>query len=280
MAAFKQGLGEAGFVDGIGVAVEYRWADDQYDRLPTLAADLVARKVWVIAAFGLVSALAAKSNASKIPLVFVAEADPIKFGLVSNLSQPGGNATGVSFLASRITATQFDLLQQLVPNPPAVGLLINPNNPGTAQDVEAAGSASAKKLVVVKAGREADLDNAFASLVSQGARALIVPRDPFFLDEREKLVALAAQHSLPTMYPTREFAAAGGLMSYGASIAGAARQAGIYAGFILKGTPVVQLPIQQDINVEFVINLDTAMSLGFTVPVSLLSKADSVIQRR
>lgn len=280
MAAFKQGLAEAGLVEGVGVAVEYRWADDQYDRLAGLAADLAARKVWVIAAFGLVSALAAKSAAGRTPLVFVVEGDPIKFGLVSNLSQPGGSATGVSFLASALTATQFDLLQQLVPNAPATGLLVNPNNPSTAQDLEAAASARTNKLVVAKAGQETDLDAAFASLVKQGARALVIPNDPFFLDQRQKMVSLAAQHSLPTIYPAREFAAAGGLMSYGVSIADSDRQAGIYAGWIVKGTPVVQLPVQQGIKVEFVINLDTAMGLGFTVPVSLLGRADSVIQAR
>lgn len=279
-AAFRQGLSEAGFAEGTGVAVDYRWADDQYDKLPALAAELVARKVWVIAAFGLVAALAAKSAARGIPIVFVVESDPIKSGLVSNLMQPGGNATGVSFRASELTATQFDLLQQLATDLAAIGLLVNPNNPTVARDLEAAGSAHAKKLIVVKAGRDEDLNAAFSSLVAQGARGLVVPRDPFFLDQPEKLVALTTQHKLPAIFPAREFAAAGGLMSYGASIAGPRTQVGIYTGFILKGTPVIQLPIQQDVNVEFVINLDTASALGFTVPVSLLSKADSVIQRR
>jgi putative tryptophan/tyrosine transport system substrate-binding protein len=278
--AFKQGLAEAGLVDGISVNVDFRWADDQYDRLSGLAAELAARKVWVIAAMGLVSALAVKSAAAKTPMVFVVEVNPIKFGLVNNVSQPGGNATGVSFLASDLTAAQFDLLQQLVPNPPVMGLLVNPNNPGVAQEVEAAASARTSKLAVVKAGREAELDAAFASLAQQGARALVVPGDPFFMDQRQKLVALAAQRSLPTIYPAREFAAAGGLMSYGAGIADIDRQAGIYAGWIVKGTPVVQLPVQQNIKTEFVINMNTAMAMGFTIPVPLLTRADSVIQTR
>jgi putative tryptophan/tyrosine transport system substrate-binding protein len=280
MAAFKQGLSEAGLADGIGVTVEFRWADDQYDRLSALAKELAARKVWVIAALGLNSALAAKPAAGRMPLVFVIEGDPIKFGLVSNLSQPGGNATGVSFLASELAGTQFNLLQQLVLNPPAVGLLVNPNNSSTAQDLEAAASAHTNKLVVAKASQASELDAAFASLVQQGARALVIPGDSFFLDQRQKLVALAAQHSLPTMYPAREFVVAGGLMSYGASLAEADRQAGIYAGWIVKGTPVLQLPVQQNVKVEFVINLDTANTFGLTVPVSLLGRADSVIQAR
>src|SRR5262245_39455460 len=277
-AAFKQGLSEAGFADGIGATVEYRWADGQYDRLSGLAKELAAHKVWVIAAIGLNSALAAKTVAGRIPLVFIAEGDPIKFGLVSNLSQPGGNATGVSFLASELAGTQFNLLQQLVQNPPVVGLLVNPNNPSTAQDLEAGASAHTNKLVVAKAAQVTEIDAAFASLVQQGARALVIASDAFFLDQRQKLVALAAQHSLPTMYPAREFAVAGGLMSYGASLADAERQAGIYAGWIVKGTPVIQLPVQQNVKVEFVINLDTATTPGLTVPVSLLGRADSVIQ--
>jgi putative ABC transport system substrate-binding protein len=280
MTAFKQGLSETGLADGIGVTVEFRWAEDQYDRLSALAKELAARKVWVIAALGLNAALAAKTAAGRMPLVFVVEGDPIKFGLVTNLSQPGGNATGVSFLASELAGRQFNLLQQLVPNPPAVGLLVNPNNSSTAQDLEAAASAHTNKLIVVKASQATELDAAFASLAQQGARALVIPSDSFFLDQRQKLVALAAQHSLPTMYPAREFVVAGGLMSYGASLADADRQAGIYAGWIVKGTPVMQIPVQQNTKVEFVINLDTANALGFTVPVSLLGRADSVIQAR
>jgi putative tryptophan/tyrosine transport system substrate-binding protein len=280
IAAFKQGLGETGLADGIGVDVEYRWADGQYDRLPGLATELVGRKVWVIAAIGLVSALAAKPAVTKLPLVFVIEGNPIKFGLVNDLSQPGEKATGISFMTSELTAMQFELLGQLVPNPPATGLLINPNNPSNPQDLEGAQNAHPNKLIVVNAGQESELDTAFASLAAQGATALVVPRDPFFVDQRQKLIGLAAQHKLPTIYPTREFAAAGGLMSYGASIAEASRQAGIYAGWILKGTPPVQLPVQQNTTTEFVINLDTAQALGFTVSVALLGRANSVIQTR
>jgi putative ABC transport system substrate-binding protein len=280
IVAFKQGLSETGLVDGIGLDIEYRWADDQYDRLPALANELVARKAWVIAAIGLVSALAAKPAVTKVPLVFVISGDPIKFGLVNNLAQPGDKATGVTFSGSEITTTQFSLLGQLVPNPPAVGLLINPNDPSNPQDLEGAQNAHPTKLVVVKASQESELETAFASLAAQGAGALVVPRDSFFIDQRQKLVALAAQHKLPAIYPAREFAAAGGLMSYGASVAEASRQAGIYSGWLLKGTPPVQMPVQQNTQTEFVINLDTAQALGFTVPVALLGRADSVIQTR
>lgn len=280
IAAFKQGLSETGLADGIGVDIEYRWADDQYDRLPALANELVTRKVWVIAAIGLVSALAAKPAVTKVPLVFVIAGDPIKFGLVNNLAQPGDKATGITFSSSETTSMQFNLLGQLVPNPPATGLLVNPNDPSSSQDLEGAQNAHPNKLIVVKASQESELETAFASLAAQGATTLVVPRDSFFVDQRQKLVALAAQHKLPTIYPAREFAAAGGLMSYGASVAEAGRQAGIYSGWILKGTPPIQMPVQQNTQTEFVINLDTAQALGFTVPVALLARADSVIQTR
>jgi len=280
LAAFKQGLSETGLADGIGVDIEYRWADDQYDRLPALANELVARKVWVIAAIDLIAALAAKPAVTKVPLVFVIAGDPIKFGLVNNLAQPSDKATGIIFAPAEVTATQFNLLGQLVPNAPATGLLINPSNPGSLQDLEGAQNAHPNKLVVVKASQESELEPAFAALAAQGAGALVVPRDPFFIDQRQKLASLAAQRKLPAIYPTREFAAAGGLMSYGVSIAEATRQAAIYSGFILKGTPPSQLPVQQNTQAEFVINLDTAQGLGFTVPVALLGRADGVIQAR
>jgi putative ABC transport system substrate-binding protein len=280
LTAFKQGLSEAGFLDGRDADIEYRWADDQYDRLPPLAADLTGKKAWVIAAIGLVSALAAKPAVTKVPLVFVVEGDPVKFGLVNNLGQPGDKATGVSFMTSELTATQFDLLGQLVPNAPVTGLLINPNNPSNPQTLEGAQNAHPNKLVVAKAGQESDLDAAFASLAAQNAAALVVSIDPFLFDQRQKLVALAAQHKLPAIYPAREFADAGALMSYGPSISEACRQAGIYTGWTLKGTPVVQMPVQQSTKTEFVINLDTAQGLGLTVPVALLSRADSTILRR
>ena len=280
LAAFKQGLSETGLADGIGVDIEYRWADDQYDRLPALANELVARKVWVIAAIDLIAALAAKPAVTKVPLVFVIAGDPIKFGLVNNLAQPSDKATGIIFAPAEVTATQFSLLGQLVSNPPATGLLINPSNPGNPQDLEGAQNAHPNKLVVVKASQESELETAFTTLAAQGAGALVVPRDPFFIDQRQKLVALAAQHKLPAIYPAREFAATGGLMSYGVSIAEATRQAAIMAGWILKGTPPSQLPVQQNTQTEFVINLDTAQGLGFTVPVALLGRADGVIQTR
>lgn len=280
VTAFQQGLTDAGLNPELDVDIEYRWADARYEALASLATDLAARKVWVIGAMGLASALAAKPSVTRVPLVFVVEGDPIKFGLVNSLAQPNERATGVSFKLSELTATQFDLLGQLVTNPPATGLLINPNNPSNPHAVEGAQSARPNKLIVVKASQETELDAAFASLISQGATALVVPADAFFFDQRQKLVALAAQHKLPTIYPAREFAVAGGLMSYGASVTGACRQAGIYAGFIIKGTPIVQLAVQQNVQTEFVINLDTAQALNFTIPVALLGRADSVIQAR
>jgi putative ABC transport system substrate-binding protein len=234
----------------------------------------------VIAALGLASALAAKPSAARIPLVFVVEADPVKFGLVTDLSQPGGNATGVSFSASALITMQIDLIGKLVKNAPSTGLLLNPNNSRLMLDLEAAATTRAQKLTVVKAGSENDLETAFKSLAGQGVKDLIVPGDPFFFDQRAKLVALAAQYKVPTIYPAREFAAAGGLMSYGPSYADLIRKAGVYSGWIAKGAKPIEFPVQQDMKAEFVINLDTANALGFTVPVSLLARADATIQAR
>jgi putative ABC transport system substrate-binding protein len=278
MDAFNQGLTHSGLVSGADVTVEFRWADDQYDRLPALAKDLASRKVGVIAAIGLASALAAKSGAARIPMVFVVEEDPVKFGLVTDLSLPSGNATGVSYSAGALTAMQFDLLGKLVTNAPSTGLLLNPNNSRIVLDLVAAGSTRGKKLLVLKAGQESELDAAFSSLAGQGGKVLVVPGDPFFIDQRTKLVALADQYKLPTIHPAREFAAAGGLMSYGIRIADLDRKAGVYSGWIAKGAKPVEFPVQQDMKAEFVINLATANALGFTVPVSLLARADEVIE--
>jgi putative ABC transport system substrate-binding protein len=280
MDAFNQGMTQSGLVPGSDVMVNFVWADDQYDHLSGLAKDLAAKRVSVIAALGLASALAAKPFATRIPLVFVVEADPVKFGLVTDLSLPGGNATGVSFSASALIAMQIDLLGKLVKNAPSTGLLLNPNNSRLMLDLEAAASTRAQKLIVVKAGSESDLETAFKSLAGQGVKDLVVPGDPFFFDQRAKLVALAAQYKVPTIYPAREFAAAGGLMSYGVSFADLVRKAGVYSGWIAKGAKPIEFPVQQDMKAEFVINLDTANALGFTVPVSLLARADATIQAR
>jgi putative ABC transport system substrate-binding protein len=280
IGAFNQGLTQSGLVPDADVMVNFVWADDQYDRLPALAKDLASKRVSVLAAIGLASALAAKPFAARIPLVFVVEADPVKFGLVTDLSQPGGNATGVSYSASALIAMQIDLIGKLVKNAPSTGLLLNPNNSRLMLDLEAAASTRAQKLVVVKAGQESELETAFKSLAGQGVKDLVVPGDPFFIDQRTKLVALAAQYKLPTIYPAREFTAAGGLMSYGISVADLNRKAGVYSGWMAKGAKPIEFPVQQDMKAEFVINLDTANALGFTVPVSLLARADSTIQAR
>ncbi len=280
MDAFNQGMTQSGLVPGVDVTVNFVWADAQYDRLSPLAKELASKRPSVIAAIGLAAALAAKPFATRIPMVFVVEADPVKFGLVTDLSQPGGNATGVSFSASALVAMQIDLIGKLAKNAPSTGLLLNPNNSRLMLDLEAAASTRAQKLVVVKAGQESELDTALKSLAGQGVKDLVVPGDPFFYDQRAKLVALAAQYKVPTIYPAREFAAAGGLMSYGISFADLNRKAGVYSGWIAKGAKPIEFPVQQDMKAEFVINLDTANALGFTVPVSLLARADATIQAR
>ncbi len=280
MDAFNQGMTQSGLVPGADVTVDFVWADDQYDHLSALAKELASKRPSVIAAIGLASAIATKPFTARIPLVFVVEADPVKFGLVTDLSQPGGNATGVSFSASALIAMQIDLLGKLVKNAPSTGLLLNPNNSRLMLDLEAAASTRAQKLVVVKAGEESELETAFKSVVGQGVKDLVVPADPFFFDQRTKLVALAAQYKVPTIYPAREFTAAGGLMSYGISFADLNRKAGVYSGWIAKGAKPIEFPVQQDMKAEFVINLDTAHAMGFTVPVSLLARADSTIQAR
>jgi putative ABC transport system substrate-binding protein len=278
MDAFNQGMTQSGLVPGSDVMVNFVWGDDQYDRLSGLAKDLASKRPSVIAALGLASALAAKPSAARIPLVFVVEADPVKFGLVTDLSQPGGNATGVSFSASALIAMQIDLIGKLVKNAPSTGLLLNPNNSRLMLDLEAAASTRAQKLIVVKAGQEGDIEGAFKSLAGQGVKDLVVPGDPFFFDQRAKLVALAAQYKVPTIYPAREFAAAGGLMSYGGSLADMYRQSGVYVGRILKGEKPGDLPVQQATKVELIINLKTARALGLTVPLPLIGRADEVIE--
>ena len=280
VAAFHQGLSETGYVEGQNLAIEYRWAEGRYDRLPALATDLVGRKVDVIVAAGPPAARAAKSATSTIPIVF-ASADPVGEGLVAGLARPGGNLTGISALSTELTPKRLELLSELASQARMIALLVNPNNP-TAEsiigNVQGAARAKVMQLHILKAGAESEIDAAFATLVQLQAGALIVGADPFFFSRRGQLVELAARHGLPAIYESREFPTAGGLISYGSSLAAAYHQTGIYAGKILKGAKPTDLPVEQPTTFELVINLNTAKALGLTVPPSILARADEVIE--
>jgi putative ABC transport system substrate-binding protein len=281
-AAFHQGLSETGYVVGQNVTIEYRWAENRDDRLPALAADLVGRKVDLIVASGsLLCALAAKSATSTIPIVFPAISDPVAAGLVASLARPGGNITGSSPFQFELMPKRLELLTELVPQARVIALLVNPNDSraeGLIRDVQEAARTKGVQLPILKASTEGEIDAAFTTLVQLPAGALVVSADPFFSSRREQLVALASRHAVPAISPWRELAAAGGLISYGASIAGLVRQAGIYAGRILKGEMPADLPVQQPTTFELVINLQTAKALGLTVPPSILARADEVIE--
>jgi putative ABC transport system substrate-binding protein len=283
VAGFKQGLAQTGFVEGINVAIEYRWARGQYDRLSALAADLVDRKVAVIAANGgSRSALAAKSATSAIPIVFTfGDGDPVQHGLVQSLNRPDGNITGISMIAGALEPKRLELLHEIVPKAMVIHMLVNPNTAGAVQDipdVAVAARGIGLRLQVVPAGTEADIDAAFVKLVREKAQALIVMADGFLTLQRQQITALSARHALPAVYPWREFAVDGGLASYGSSIREAYRQSGIYVGEILKGAKTDELPVQQPIKFELVVNLKTANALGLDLPTSLLLRADEVIE--
>jgi putative ABC transport system substrate-binding protein len=281
MAAFLQGLSEAGYVEGQNLAIEYRWAEGHYDRLPALAADLVDRKVDLIMASSPPSALAAKSATSTIPIVFRGGPDPVGNGLVASLARPGGNLTGVSMLSDRLPAKRLQLLSELVPRAGVIALLVNPNDANAERvirEVQEAARTKGLQLHVRKASSESEIDTAFASLVQLQAGALLVAADPFLSSRREQLVALASRHAVPSIYAWREFAASGGLISYGPSLTSAYRLCGTYAGKVLKGAKPADLPVQQPTKFELIINLKTAQALGIDVPPTLLARADEVIE--
>jgi putative ABC transport system substrate-binding protein len=281
VAAFRQGLSETGYVEGKDVAIEYRWAEGSYDRLPALAADLVASKIDLIVASAPPSVRAAKNATTTIPIVFLIGIDPVAEGLVASLARPGGNLTGFSMFSTELMPKRLELLSELVPQAGVIALLVNPNNSNAEQvigDVREAARAKGVQLHILKVGTESEIDAAFGSLVQPQAGALLVGSDPFFAGRREQLVALASRHAVPAIYEWREFVEAGGLISYGTSLAASFRQLGTYAGRILKGAKPADLPVQQPTTFELVVNLKTAKALGLTVPPSILSRADEVIE--
>jgi ABC-type uncharacterized transport system substrate-binding protein len=282
LRGFRQGLREAGYIEGENVAIEYRWAENQYDRLPTLANELVRRRVAVIVGVGaLASAFAAKAATTTIPIVFVAPDDPVKLGLVASLARPDGNLTGVNFFSGELTAKRLEVLRELVPGVARVAILVNPANltvDSTLRDVETAARAMGLQIKVFNASTSREIDTAFITFVREQPNALFVAQDSFFNVRRHQLANMAARHAVPMASASRDIAEVGGLMSYGTNIADAYRQVGIYTGRILKGAKPADLPVVQSTKFELVINHQTARMLGLEVPASLLARADEVIE--
>jgi putative tryptophan/tyrosine transport system substrate-binding protein len=281
VAAFIQGLGQTGYEDGKTVKIEYRWADGQYDRLPSMAADLVRDQVAVIAALGTPAVRVAKAATATIPITFTTIADPVQIGFVTSLSRPGGNLTGVTLLAVEVGPKLLEILRGVVPSVTIIALLVNPTNPNSqmqSKNTQEAAHRLGLELHVLNASVESDFDKVFTKLRELNASALIIAQDVFFNAESARLAALTVRHAIPAIYPLPEFAAAGGLFSYGASRSDAWRQVGVYVGRILKGEKPAELPVVQPTKFELTINLKTAKALGLTVPTSLLASADEVIE--
>jgi putative tryptophan/tyrosine transport system substrate-binding protein len=279
--AFLRGLKDTGYVEGQNVAIEYRWADGQYDRLPSLAVDLLGRRVAVLAATSTPAALVASAATTTVPIVFTSGDDPVRLGLVASLARPGGNVTGAAHLEVELTPKRLELLHEMAPAATVIAILVNPTNRNAesqSRDLQTAAQTLGLRTHVLHARSERDFDSVFASLLRLNAGALAIGSDPVFTNRSERLAALALRHSVPAVYEDREFVAAGGLMSYGGSISDSYRLAGVYTGRILKGEKPAELPVQQSTKIELVVNLKTAKAIGITVPQTLLARADVVIE--
>jgi putative ABC transport system substrate-binding protein len=282
VAGFHRGLKEVGYVEGQNLLIEFRWAENQLDRLPALAADLVGRRVAVIAATGgPVTGLAVKSTTTIIPFVFISGVDPVKLGLVASLNRPGGNATGVNMFITAVEAKRLGLLHELVPAAARIAVIVNPNSPevdAQLSDLQAAARTNGRELHILRAGNEEEIEAVFATLAQVGAQALLVAGDPLFNGQRDRIVSLAARHRVPAIYEARTYTQAGGLMSYGPNLADMYRQVGVYTGQILKGVKPADLPVIQPTVLELLINLKAAKALGLEVPPMLIARADEVIE--